>query len=87
MVIEETYSLCLEYVFHCGYLLARTTAVLAEVFGEKFETRGVTAFDDDASLASLNAEIVRRSEEKLAWDLDVLRLRNVVEFVAVKGGE
>lgn len=61
--------------------------MLAEVFGEKFEARRVTALDGDAVQAGLNGEIVWRSEEKLAWNLDVLHFRNVVEFVAVKGGE
>lgn len=62
-------------------------SMLAEVFGEKFEARRVTALDGDAGRGSLNGEIVWRSEEKLAWDLDVLHFRDVVEFVAVKGGE
>ncbi len=61
--------------------------MLEEVFGEKFEARRVTAFDGDVGRASLNGEIVWRSEERLAWALDVLRFWNVVEFVAVKSGE
>lgn len=87
MGIEESYSLRLEYVLYRGYLLAGTTAVLAEVFGEKFEAQRVTALDGDAGRVSLNAEIVWRSEEKLAWGLDILHFRNLVEYIVVKGGE
>lgn len=79
MGIEDAYSQCLEHVF------AVTTAVLAEVFGKKFEARRVAALDDDAGPANrLNAEIVWRSEEELAWGLNLFHIRNESDLEGVE---